>query len=62
LYEDQVPKCRYIINDHEYKIGYLLFDEIYLKWATFFKTILFPQGLKAKHFAECRVSLAKDAE
>ena len=39
LYEDQAPKCEYVVNDHQYNIGYYLSDGIYPKWATFVKTI-----------------------
>jgi len=44
LYEDRALKCEYVVNGHEYKIGYYLSNGIYSKWATFVKTIPLPQG------------------
>lgn len=62
LYEDRAPKCEYVVNDHEYKIGYFLSDEIYPKWATFIKTIPLPQVAKQKLFIERQESVRKDVE
>jgi len=62
LYEDRAPKCEYVVNGHEYKIGYYLSDGIYPKWATFVKTIPLPQGQKKKLFAERQESVRKDVE
>jgi len=52
LYQDHAPKCEYVVNGHEYKIGHFLSNDIYPKWATFVKTIPLLQGLKAKLFAQ----------
>jgi hypothetical protein len=62
LYEDRAPKCEYIVNGHQYNMGYFLSDGIYPKWATFVKTIPFPQGPKAKLFAERQEAVRKDVE
>lgn len=62
LYEDRAPKCEYVVNDREYKIGYFLSDEIYLKWATFIKTIPLPQVAKQKLFTKRQESVRKDVE
>ena len=62
LYEDRASKCEYVVNVHEYKIGYYLLDGIYPKWATFVKTIPLPQGQKKKLFAERQESVRKDVE
>ena len=62
MYKDRAPKCEYVINGHEYKIGYYLSDEIYPKWATFVKTVLVPQGQKKKLFTERQESVRKDVE
>ena len=61
LYEDQAPKCKYTINGCKYNIGYLLFEGIYPKWATFVKPIRLPQEPKAKLFTERHESVRKDA-
>jgi len=29
LYEGRPPKCKYVVNGHEYNTGYFLFDGIY---------------------------------
>jgi len=60
LYEDQAPKCEYVINGDEYKIGYYLLDGIYSKWAIFVKTIRLSQGQKKKLFTEHQESIRKD--
>ena len=62
MYEDRVPNYEYVVNGHEYKIGYYLSDRIYPKWATFVKTIPLPHGHKKKLFAERRESVRKDVE
>ena len=41
---------------------YYLADGIYQNWSTFVKTILYPQGLKKKHFVKARESAIKDVE
>ena len=61
LYEDRPPKCEYLVNDHDYKIGYFLLDRIYSNWATFVTNISFLQGPKAKPFAE-RQQLIRNVE
>jgi len=62
LYENQAPKYEYVLNEYEYKIGYYLSDGIYLKWATFGKTIPLAQWPKKKLFAECQESVMKDID
>ena len=57
-----LQKYEYIVNGHEYKIGYFLSDGIYPKWATFVKTIPLPQGPKAKLFAQRQETVRKDVE
>ena len=52
----------YIINGHEYRMGYYLADGIYPNWSTFVKTIPCPQGLKKKHFVKAQESARKDVE
>jgi len=62
LHEDRAPKCEFVVNGHEYKIGYYLSDGIYSKWATFVKTIPLPQGQKKKLFVERQESVRKNVE
>jgi len=62
LYADRAPKYEYVVNGHQYNIGYYLSDRIYLKWATFVKTVPLPKGPKNKLFAECQKSFRKDVE
>ena len=59
---DHAPSVNYIINGHEYKMGYYLADGIYPNWSTFVKTIPCPQGLKKKHFVKAQGSARKDVE
>ena len=62
LANGHAPPVNYIINGHEYRMGYYLADGIYPNWSTFVKTILCPQGLKKKHFAKAQESARKDVE
>ena len=62
LANGHAPPVNYIINGHEYRMGYYLADGIYPKWSTFVKTIPCPQGLKKKHFAKAQESARKDVE
>ena len=43
-------------------MGYYLADAIYLKWSTFVKTILSPQGQKKKLFVKAQKVNRKDVE
>ena len=62
LANGHAPPVNYIINGHQYRMGYYLADGIYPNWSTFVKTIPCPQGLKKKHFAKARESARKDVE
>ncbi|RWR92880.1 putative nuclease HARBI1 [Cinnamomum micranthum f. kanehirae] len=52
----------YSINGHEYTTGYYLANGIYPSWATFVKTISYPNGPKATNFAAAQESVRKDME
>ena len=56
------PVVNYLINGHEYTMGYYLADGIYPKWSTFVKTIPSPQGHKIKLFAKAQKANRKDVE
>ena len=62
LVEGRAPAVHYSINGHDYTMGYYLADGIYLKWATFVKTIPAPQGQKYKLFAVAQEAYRKDVE
>ena len=62
LANGNAPPVNYIINGHQYRMGYYLADDIYPNWSTFVKTIPCPQGLKKKHFAKAQESARKDVE
>ena len=62
LANGRAPLVNYIINGHEYRMGYYLTDGIYPNWSTFVKTIPCPQGLKKKHFAKAQELARKDVE
>ena len=62
LANGHAPSVNYIINGHEYKMGYYLADGIYPNWSTFVKTIPCPQDLKKKHFAKAQESAIKYVE
>ena len=62
LSEGRAPLVNYSVNGNDYTMGYYLADGIYLKWATFVKTISCPRGNKQIHFAQAQESARKDVE
>jgi hypothetical protein len=52
----------YLINGHDYTMGYYLADGIYPQWSTFVKTISAPLEVKKKHFARVQEACRKDVE
>nr|XP_043625660.1 uncharacterized protein LOC122597090 [Erigeron canadensis] len=44
------PNCPFIVNDHTYRRGYYLVDDIYLTWSTFVKAYKYPTDPKEKKF------------
>ncbi|KAK9986092.1 hypothetical protein SO802_031043 [Lithocarpus litseifolius] len=53
-------RIHYSISGHDYTRRYYLADGIYLKWATFVKTIPTPQGQKRKLFTAAQEAYRKD--
>ena len=62
LYKDRTPKCKYVVNDRKYNIGYLLSDGFYPRWPTFDKGISLPQGPKVRLFVEYQEAVKKEVE
>ena len=62
FYEGQTPKCRYVVKGRKYNIGYYFSDGVYPRWATFVKTVPFPQIAKDRLFVERQEAVKKDVE
>eukprot|EP00267_Zea_mays_P054706 XP_020407963.1 uncharacterized protein LOC109945971 [Zea mays] len=62
LMEGQAPYVQYMVNRHNYEMGYYLADGIYPTWASFVKTIKAPANLMDKNFAAAQESQRKDVE
>jgi hypothetical protein len=62
LVKGEAPSVNYIVNMHNYDMGYYLADGIYPPWSTFVKTIKAPSNLKDKNFAAAQESQRKDVE
>ena len=62
LIEGRTAPVNYIINRHEYTMGYYLAGGIYLNWSTFVKTISRPLGAKRKYFASKQEFARKNVE
>jgi hypothetical protein len=62
LASDDAPAYNYIINGHEYNMGYYLADGIYPEWATLIKTIRNPENLAEAEFAKAQEAAYKDID
>ena len=62
LAEGRAPEVNYIINGHDYTMGYYLADGIYPSWTTLVKSISQPMGNKNKYFAKAQEAARKDVE
>jgi hypothetical protein len=62
LRDGRAPAVNYIINGHEYTMGYYLADGIYPQWATIVQTITGATAPKIRHFAKKQESFRKDVE
>ncbi|XP_010675068.1 protein ALP1-like [Beta vulgaris subsp. vulgaris] len=62
VFEGRALPVNYVINDHQYDIGYYLTDSIHLRWAAFILTINLPHNEKESHFAQRQEGVQKDVE
>lgn len=53
------PLIAFMINDHNYDMGYYLTDDIYPNWMAFVKTVCHPFEPRTKHFAMKQESARK---
>ncbi|XP_021729341.1 protein ALP1-like [Chenopodium quinoa] len=58
----RAPPISFMVNGHEYNMGYYLTDGIYPNWATFIQGITYPQLQKDKLFADKQAAARKDVE
>ena len=58
----RAPEVNFVVNGHQYSMGYYLTDGIYPEWATFVQSIRLPQGPKAQLFAQRQEAARKDVE
>ncbi|XP_047983837.1 uncharacterized protein LOC125224473 [Salvia hispanica] len=59
---DKAPAINFIANNHQYKMGYYLADDIYPKWSTFVKTFNRHANEKQVLFAQKQEAARKDVE
>jgi hypothetical protein len=62
LAQGKAPAVNYMINGHNYDMGYYLADGIYPSWSTFVKTIKAAANLKDQNFSAAQESQRKDVE
>ncbi|XP_021735688.1 protein ALP1-like [Chenopodium quinoa] len=58
----RAPPISFMVNSHEYNMGYYLTDGIYPNWATFIEGITYPQLQKDKLFADKQAAARKDVK
>lgn len=58
----RAPSCRFVVNVHEYNMGYYLVDNIYPNWKVFVKAFTQLEGNKEAHFCKLQKGARKDAE
>ncbi|XP_021865228.2 uncharacterized protein [Spinacia oleracea] len=61
-FEGRAPPINYVVNGHQYSMGYYLTDGIYPKWAAFIPTISLPQNENEGLFAKLQENRRKDVE
>ncbi|XP_010695446.1 uncharacterized protein LOC104908075 [Beta vulgaris subsp. vulgaris] len=62
VFEGHAPPINFVINGHQYDMGYYLTDGIYPQRATFIPTISLPLNEKESIFAQKQESKRKDVE
>ncbi|XP_038679416.1 uncharacterized protein LOC119980694 [Tripterygium wilfordii] len=62
LINGRAPPVNFVINNHQYDMGYYLADGIYPQWSTIVKSIHMPQTQKAQNYAKAQESTRKDVE
>ncbi|XP_021769842.1 uncharacterized protein LOC110734090 [Chenopodium quinoa] len=62
LARGRAPSINYVVNDHQYNMGYYLTDGIYPKWVAFIPTISLPQNEKECLFAKLQEARRKDVK
>ncbi|KAD4983000.1 hypothetical protein E3N88_19671 [Mikania micrantha] len=64
ILDGSAPKCPFIVNGVEYKLGYYLGDGIYPSWATIVKSFQHPpeNDLKRCRFKRAQEAARKDVE
>ena len=62
IIKGRAPSVNYVVNGHQYNMGYYLTDGIYPTWATFIPTISLPQNEKEGLFAKKQEGQRKDVE
>ena len=62
LASGKAPAWNYMVNDHDYTMGYYLADGVYPSWSIFVKTIIHPKSKKHNFFAEAQEAYLKDIE
>ncbi|KAK3229427.1 hypothetical protein Dsin_001308 [Dipteronia sinensis] len=62
LINESAPTCDFVVQGHQYNMGYYLSDGIYPSYATLIQTISQPTSIKEKLFAERQGAMRKDVE
>lgn len=62
IVNDVAPPCKFVVQDHQYDMGYYLSDGIYPQYATLIQTISEPSTNKEKLFAKRQEAVRKDVE
>ncbi|XP_058217564.1 uncharacterized protein LOC131328667 [Rhododendron vialii] len=58
----RMPPVNYVVNEHQYTMGYYLADGIYPQWATLIQSIQHPTMVKERLFSQKQEAARKDVE